>query len=144
VRPLIYVLLALLFVAIGYAQAPDTKPAGPPALQSVLVPAIQPSAPASYDSAATPRINQTFRRTLVKAAENAYRAGDITRRDLAIIRVGSLIRPQAVAEAQAVATEEALQAKVITAADATAGSFDWGKLMDFLAKILPLLLALFG
>jgi hypothetical protein len=134
------VLLSLLLVPIVYAQ--DVKPTDPPAIveRSVLVPATAP-----YDAAATPKVNRTFRATLLKAAEQAYRDKEISRFELARIRIASVLRPQVIAEAQAVATEEAVTAKVMSAQDAGAvTAFDWSKLLDFLIKILPLLLALFG
>jgi hypothetical protein len=139
-RLLLFVCAALALVSLGFAQPPATVPADSPAV-SVLV---TPAPTLAYDSAATPKVSQSFKATLLKAAEKAYRDKDISRLDLARIRIAAVLRPNILAEAQAVVTEEAVKEKAMTPADATVGTFDWSKLLDFIVKVLPMILALFG
>jgi hypothetical protein len=138
---LLLCLLAFVSLALSpaLAQPPavnwsaDTPTAAPPAVApaSVLVKA---------ESTATPRVSASFKKTLSKAADEAYREGQITRWELARIRMAIAFRPEAVAEIQASCCDEAVAAGKMKPADGNASAFDWTALLDFIKQLLPLIL----
>lgn len=82
-----------------------------------------------------------FRRALVEAATQEYRAGNLSRLDLARVRMAAFLRPLAMREAQMAVADEAFAAGLVHDVGATeAFDFDWEKLIEFIKTILPLII----
>lgn len=85
----------------------------------------------------------SFRKTLSAAAERAYRDKQISRWDLARIRMAILMRPAAIAEAQACVLEDACQAGMIpVGAAGDVAAVDWSKILSFVISKLPDIIAI--
>lgn len=145
-------ILSLVAAAIP-AEAPVAWDSVPSAKVAVQVPAqadgsgqspkLQPTAAAIAERmAAAPAASKSFRATLSQAAEKAYRSGEITRWDLARIRLAISLRPKAIDECQACVTEEACAAGVMPMSAAGDGAFDWSTLAAFIKEWLPQILAI--
>lgn len=124
------------------------SPAADQASWGTTTPAVVPATPNMAAAAAAevmakaPAATKSFRKTLGDAAVQAYRDGQITRWDLARIRLAMLARPHAIDEAQACVTEEACAAGVMPMAAAGDGAFDWSKIISFIISKLPDILAI--
>lgn len=81
-----------------------------------------------------------FRRTLIKAAEEAHDTGEITRGDLFRLRFASL-RPQVAAQLERCCAEQA-ELEGIMPAGSSFNAFDWTTLLAFIRELLPLILEL--
>jgi hypothetical protein len=141
-RRLLLCVCALVVLSLcGCARS--LKAADSPA-RDAIVPVWAVQAQAVDAVAKTPAASASFKKTLSAAAEKAYRAGQITRWDLAKVRLAILVRPQAIAECQACVTEDACQAGMIPvgASDDQVASFDWGQILSFVISKLPEILAL--
>lgn len=82
-----------------------------------------------------------FKAALGKAATHAYRDGEISRVDLAKIRLAILLRPRVVAEAQQLVIDEGAKAGVIKQGSDVA-AIDWNAILAFIQALLPLILQL--
>lgn len=132
-------LIALAAMVCG-ADAPagwtDAKP-----VAAAAVSTQQAEVAAAEVAATNAGPSASFRKTLSKAAEAAFREGKISRWDLARLRLAIALRPRAIAEAQACCASEAYNAGLI--ADASIGEnygFDWTNLLAFIKEFLPLIL----
>jgi hypothetical protein len=87
---------------------------------------------------ATPQSLSSFRRQLIKAAEDAQREGEITRAELFKIRVTSLSRPALVKMQQAVVEQATFEGKIVAGTPISA--IDWSSLLQFIKEALPIIL----
>lgn len=130
-----FVLMVLVLFSVAYSE--DSTSVNWTAAPAVA--AVEPGA-ASADPAATlVTASPTFKKAVVKAAEESFRKGDINRWDLAKIR---LCPARRLAEAQSCVTDEAVRAGVMKPADVANANFDWSALLAFIEKLLPLILQL--
>lgn len=140
------------FVGVGLvfgAELPPGWTATPPVTVSVPASAYTPPA-ASPDVAAAAAATaadkpaaatRSFKRTLGDAATAAFREGQITRWQLARIRLAILVRPEAMAEIQASVIDQAVQDGVLRdGAPAALDGFDWSGLLAFIQQLLPLIM----
>jgi hypothetical protein len=75
------------------------------------------------------------------AATQAFRDGQISRWQLARLRMAIAFRPEAMAEAQACVIDQAVQdGLILDAGPATKDGFDWSGLLAFLKEFLPMIL----
>jgi hypothetical protein len=79
-----------------------------------------------------------FRKTLIKAAEEAQASGEITRGELFRLRFASL-RPQVAAQMEKCCAEQATSEGLMPAAG-NLNAFDWTQLLAFIKELLPLIL----
>lgn len=107
-----------------------------PTLATVLVPTT------ATEATAAPRASASFKKTLDEAAAQAFKSGEITRWQLARIRMAIRFRPEAVAEIQAAVVDDAVAAGRMAPGDAISAAFDWTKLLDFIKQLLPIILQL--
>lgn len=92
--------------------------------------------------AKSPPATANFRKALGAAAEKAYRDGQISRWDLARLRMAILLRPKAIDEAQACVTDEACAAGAMPMSAAGEAGFDWSQILSFIITKLPDIIAL--
>lgn len=79
--------------------------------------------------------DQQFRRVLIKAAEQSFREGELSRVDLLRLRVASL-SPAKLQQMQTACAEQAVQeGKAVSIA-----AIDWEKLAAFIKEILPVII----
>lgn len=79
--------------------------------------------------------DQQFRRVLIKAAEQSFREGELSRVDLLRLRVASL-SPTKLQQMQTACAEQAVQeGKAVSIA-----AIDWEKLAAFIKEILPVII----
>jgi hypothetical protein len=89
------------------------------------------------------RVSRNFKAALQQAAEDACQAGEISRWELARVRLAIAFRPRAVAEVQGCVVDEACRAGKMSADAAAAADgdgFDWNALLEFIRNLLPLIL----
>jgi hypothetical protein len=89
------------------------------------------------------RVSRNFKTALANAAEQACSTGEITRWELARIRLVITFRPRALAEVQGCVIDEGCKAgKILPQAAEAAQSdgFDWNALLEFIRNLLPLIL----
>lgn len=96
--------------------------------------------PAAADAAAASKVSASFKKTLEAAAVKAWKEGEITRWELAKVRMAIAFRPDALVEIQASVTDDAVAAGKMKPADAKAAAFDWSSLLEFIKQLLPLIL----
>ncbi len=137
--------LCLIGLSIATAQvAPQSPPAvnwsmearPAPALAGVLIPTT------ATEATAAPKASAAFKKTLDEAAAQAFKSGEITRWQLARVRLAIRFQPAAVAEIQAAVVDDAVAAGRMAPGDAIAAAFDWAKLLDFIKQLLPIILQL--
>jgi len=85
---------------------------------------------------------KSFAKTLRKAAKEAWRNGDLSRWDLAKVRLATRINPAGIQEAQAAVEDEAMAAGLCMSNETFGEGFDWDALLAFITKLLPLILQL--
>jgi len=78
-----------------------------------------------------------FRESLLAAAEQSYKAGEIDRRDVFRLRLATSL-PRVVERLEADCCDEAVFHGIV----ASAQSIDWQKLIPLLREILPVILEL--
>jgi hypothetical protein len=89
------------------------------------------------------RVSRNFKAALQQAAEDACQAGEISRWELARVRLAIAFRPRALAEVQGCVIDEACRAGKMapqSAEAAEADGFDWAALLEFIKQLLPLIL----
>ena len=89
------------------------------------------------------RVSKNFKSTLAAAADQAFQAGEISRWELARIRLAITFRPRVLAEVQGCVIDEACRAGKMapqSAEAAEADGFDWAALLEFIKQLLPLIL----
>lgn len=88
-----------------------------------------------------PTATRSFKTALEKAAVDAYKAKQISRWDLARIRMALTFRPQAMAECQSCVVDQACSDGLMRGPDAAfKEGFDWNALLEFIKQLLPLIL----
>jgi hypothetical protein len=92
---------------------------------------------ASQDEA-TPQSLASFRRSLIRAAEEAHDAGEITRGELFKIRISSISRPALRQMQQAVAEQAVHEGKIVAGSPMSA--VNWDNLLQFIKELLPVIL----
>ena len=95
-------------------------------------------APVIAQEDATPQSLQSFRRSLIKAAEEARDAGEITRAELFKIRIASISRPALRQMQQAVVEQATHEGKIV--AGTPIGAVNWENLLQFIKELLPIIL----
>ena len=89
------------------------------------------------------RVSRNFKAALQQAAADACQAGEISRWELARVRLAIAFRPRALAEVQGCVIDEACRAGKMapqSAEAAEADGFDWAALLEFIKQLLPLIL----
>ena len=124
--------------AVGWGPAQST--ASPVQLVGVALSATE----ATQPQAAT----ANFKAALNEAASRAYKAGEITRWQLASVRLAIVFRGKQLAEVQAAVVDQAVtEAKLPRGADANVNAIDWTSILAFIQQLMPFILqliALFG
>jgi hypothetical protein len=140
-------LVACALLAVSLAcfagEAPTwAQPAVQQIQQLIPTPAPADQATAAAASDAKPAAaTRGFKKALGDAAGQAYRDGQISRWQLARLRMAIAFRPEAMAEAQACVIDQAVQDGLIgDAGPATRDGFDWSGLLAFLKEFLPMIL----
>jgi hypothetical protein len=80
----------------------------------------------------------SFRRSLIKAAEEAHRDGEITRGELFKIRIASLSQPSLRKMQQSIVEQATFEGKIV--AGTPVGAIDWNALLQFIKEALPVIL----
>jgi hypothetical protein len=142
VRDVLLLLAAVMMVMVGLLGLAHCADQSAKWSDTPAVVVSTGEAAAAEAAAKTPSATASFRKTLSAAAEKAYRDKQITRWDLARIRLAITLRPRAIDEAQACVTDEACAAGVMPLAAAGDTAFDWGKLLEFIRQLLPEILAI--
>lgn len=132
--------LALLAcVSVGWCADAAPAWAVQPAAAAVQVATVDAQLAAAADKA--PAATRSFKRALEQAAVDSYKAKQISRWDLARIRMALTFRPAAMAEAQACVIDQACSDGLMRApADGLADAFDWNAILEFIRQLLPLIL----
>ena len=89
------------------------------------------------------RVSRNFKAALQQAAEDACQAGEISRWELARVRLAIAFRPRALEDVQGCVIDEACRAGKMapqSAEAAEADGFDWAALLEFIKQLLPLIL----
>ncbi len=121
-----FMLFAVALSMMGIqSSAQDVKPVDP-GVTVVVAPTVSEPSQASLTG---------FRKTLITAAEQSCKAGDITRLDLFKIRVASLNRGVLKQMHQAV-SEQAIHEGVMK----SVGAPDWSAFLDFIKQLLPIIM----
>jgi hypothetical protein len=94
--------------------------------------------PVVVQEEATPQSLQSFRRSLIKAAEEAQSNGEISRAELFKIRIASISRPALRQMQQAVVEQATHEGKII--AGTPIGAVNWDGLLQFIKELLPIIL----
>jgi hypothetical protein len=94
--------------------------------------------PVVFQDEATPQSLTSFRRSLVRAAEEAHDSGEITRGELFKIRISSLSRPVLRQMQQAVAEQAVHEGKIVAGSPMSA--VNWDNLLQFIKELLPIIL----
>jgi len=131
----------VMVLAISQAAEPASTTWDSPAFTATTLTAAPVAAAAAEPVAATPAASKSFKATFLKAAEKAYRDGEINRWQLARLRMAAQFRPQVLAEAQAAVVDDAVEAGAMKPmGPAELAGFDWTQLLAFIQKLLPLIL----
>lgn len=81
-----------------------------------------------------------FRRTLLAAAAEEVRDGNLTRWEMLRIRIACALRPDKLRQSQTVVVDQACAAGLMRDADAESADFDWTALLAFIKELLPLIM----
>jgi hypothetical protein len=133
-----YRLAILILLVPCFALAADAP--ATPGWTAPEAPVVAPAAPERdgvFAAAASPKFGQV----LNQAATEAWRNGDISRGDLARIRLAVMLRPRVIAECQSCVMDEGIQRGIVpsSAAD-NVSAFDWTQLLAFIKELLPMIL----
>lgn len=130
---------------IGTITDKPSQPVPPSQPKQPDAPIVAPSEPGSSNPSdpVTGPLNSPFRRSLIRAAEEAFKANEIKRLDLMRIRVASL-SPKVLDRLELAIKEQAIaegKHEVAIGPDGqVVANFDWSKLIPFIRELVPLVL----
>lgn len=128
-RPVLFLSLVCVVSSLGIfaVNTPVQSFAQTPTVESESIPMGEPSAKSLKE----------FRSTILKAGEQAVKAGELSRLDLMRLRLATMA-PRVLEQIHQAAAEQVLSDGL----SASYGAIDWTKLLAFVKELIPLILEL--